>query len=182
VDPKYSGTPGDLRLPADFSPAALAPWTALAKSMSLHASVGILQLVHTGRQSVRCAGRWPWEPPLGPSAVRVSTNPPSWVGQLVEKVAFQVPRAMTTRDIEDVTARFVRGARLARVADFQGAQLHARCAARSAQSLWTYTDMMFPQPWLLALFFPVSQGEGERPPPGLTGCASRSPTDKSPHR
>ena len=94
--------------------------------MTSNNTVGILQLVHTGRQSIRGAGRLPWTPPLSPSAIRLSTNPSSVAARVVEAVAFQTPKEMHQQDIDSVVRLFVHAASLARVSGFHGVELHAR--------------------------------------------------------
>lgn len=129
IDPLHSGTPGDLRLPssaAAVSASDLAAWAQLASSMSGDGAISIMQLVHTGRQSVRCAGRWPCERPLAPSAIRVQTRAEGWWPKLIERIAFQVPREMDEQDIEMVKRQFLRGAELAKEAGFHGIEIHAR--------------------------------------------------------
>lgn len=99
---------------------------SLSSSSSCNAStIGILQLVHTGRQSVRCAGRFPLIPPIAPSSIRVSTNPNNYISKIVERLTFQTPKTMTINDIEHVIDLFRKGAKLAYEAGFNGIQLHA---------------------------------------------------------
>lgn len=124
----HLGTPGDLRIPQEIDEIALRTWSRLAASMQSRGSIGIIQLVHTGRQSVRGAGRWPWQAPLAPSSVRLSTDSPSYLGRMAEKLAFQTPQEMTAKHIQIIIQQFVHGARLAKKAGFKGVQLHARCA------------------------------------------------------
>lgn len=121
----HLGTPGDLRLPVEITDLTLQPWRILAQNMTMNKAVGIMQLVHTGRQSARCAGRLPFSRPLAPSSVRVSTNPNSIIGKLAEKAVFQEPKAMTTDDIDHVIQLFVKGARLAYESGIHGVQIHA---------------------------------------------------------
>ena len=89
-------------------------------------TLAILQFVHCDRQSVRCAGRWHWEPPLGPSAVRLDTSPKNWLAWAAERAAFQRPKAMQQHDIDHVVLLFAKSALLAAKAGFDGMQLHAR--------------------------------------------------------
>ena len=126
ISRSHLGTPGDLRVPSELDETSLRSWRKLAKAMTSNDTIGILQLVHTGRQSVRCAGRLPWTPPLAPSAIRISTNPKSRIANFVERAVFQTPKEMDQRDIDHVTHLFVRGAEMARRAGFHGVELHAR--------------------------------------------------------
>lgn len=93
--------------------------------MTSNSSIGILQLVHTGRQSVRCAGRLPFNPPLAPSSIRISTNPNNYIGKIAERIVFQEPRTMNEQDIQHVIELFLKGAKLAYAAGFHGIELHA---------------------------------------------------------
>ena len=84
--------------------------------------LAIMQLVHTGRQSMRGAGRAPWTPSVAPSAVPIASgNSPT----LLEALLFNKPREMTHDDIHFVIDRFVEGAVLAERAGFDGIELHA---------------------------------------------------------
>jgi 2,4-dienoyl-CoA reductase-like NADH-dependent reductase (Old Yellow Enzyme family) len=93
--------------------------------MTAHDTLGILQLVHTGRQSVRCAGRLPFTPPMAPSAIRVNTHPSNVIGRIVESIAFQTPKEMTIQDIQEVIRKFVHGAKLAKKSGLHGVEIHA---------------------------------------------------------
>lgn len=126
IDSTHMGTPGDLRIPKNADGVCLDSWERLAIAMTANETIGIVQLVHTGRQSVRGAGRAPWVAPMAPSAVRVDSNPPNFMGKLAERVALQMPRAMSKQDIDEVVQQFVSGAVLAQKAGFHGAELHAR--------------------------------------------------------
>lgn len=127
IDVSHSGTPGDLRLPSSppISSVDLDSWHRLADAMSQNDTVAIMQLVHCGRQSVRCAGRWPWVAPIAPSPIRVRGRQQGCISSLVERIVFQTPREMDERDIAKVKQQFLAGARLAREAGFHGVELHA---------------------------------------------------------
>ena len=94
-------------------------------------TLAITQLNHTGRQSPNfLGGRWPFEPPLAPSAVpmdlkRSRASKPSLLAQVTRAIGFQTPREMSLRDINRVADEFVRGAELAAKAGFDGVQIHA---------------------------------------------------------
>lgn len=143
VSSRHLGTPGDLRIPRNTSDGnSLERWCRLARSMKSNGSIAIVQLVHTGRQSPRCAGRWPWQAPLAPSAIKVAASTSSTVGKIVQSVAFQKPRSMSRQDIDQVIKEFIAGARLAEEAGFDGIQLHARWV----MLFITYTSLPPPPP------------------------------------
>ncbi|KAI0066807.1 FMN-linked oxidoreductase [Artomyces pyxidatus] len=93
----------------------------------------VMQLSHAGRQSPTIlGGRLPFIRALAPSSIGLSpsrTSSPSakdgWFSQLVYALAFPKPRAMSLYDIEHVVDGFVRGAKLALDAGFDGIELHA---------------------------------------------------------
>ncbi|KAF7986295.1 hypothetical protein HWV62_35240 [Athelia sp. TMB] len=90
-------------------------------------SLAIMQLSHGGRQSPNfLGGRSLCSPPLAPSAIALGAGKSSdMLSSLVEAVLFQKPHAMSLGEIDDVVNSFVRGAKLATLAGFDGAQLHA---------------------------------------------------------
>lgn len=90
----------------------------------------IMQLNHSGRQSpFLIGGRRPFKKPIGPSAVGVGRGKRAkrqgWFAAIVNRVMFQTPREMTMMDLEEVVEQFVRGAKVAVEAGFDGVQLHA---------------------------------------------------------
>ena len=91
----------------------------------------IMQLSHTGRQSVRVlGGRLPFNRPVAPSPLGIGRDERSlanlgWFGRLIFKIGLQTPRAMSVQDIDHLVDRFVLGAKLAHDTGFDGVQLHA---------------------------------------------------------
>ncbi|CCM03296.1 uncharacterized protein FIBRA_05424 [Fibroporia radiculosa] len=96
-------------------------------------TLAIMQLAHGGRQSANIiGGRWPFVPPLAPSPVPLGRKSSqqknfasAFLSYLTSAVLFQTPRAMSDADIDDAVEAFVRGARLAIEAGFDGIELHA---------------------------------------------------------
>ncbi|KAI0090298.1 hypothetical protein BDY19DRAFT_764453 [Irpex rosettiformis] len=94
-------------------------------------NLAIMQLSHAGRQSTTFfGGRSLFKPPLAPSAIPVQLKPSharkqSVFSKLISRALFQVPRAMTGGDINDVVEAFVRGAQLAERSGFDGVEVHA---------------------------------------------------------
>ncbi|KLO14364.1 FMN-linked oxidoreductase [Schizopora paradoxa] len=124
----------DMVVPEVLSEESTAPWRILASAikgdndaLDETRPLVIMQLSHAGRQSTNfIGGRMPFVPPLAPSSIRLgSTSKDGWIARLLYRILFQTPRTMTETDIEDVVARFVRGARLASESGFDGVQLHA---------------------------------------------------------
>ncbi|KAG6875496.1 hypothetical protein C0992_003583 [Termitomyces sp. T32_za158] len=85
-----------------------------------------MQLSHAGRQSLNLiGGRPPFQPPLAPSPIRVASNGSGWISKVIHSFAFQQPIEMSVKDIDDVVEAFIKGARVASEAGFDGVQLHA---------------------------------------------------------
>lgn len=134
VSPKHLSLGRDLVLPDSISDDTLQPFRRLAQAMHFFdtrategVSLAIMQLSHGGRQSPNfLGGRSLCSPPLAPSAIALGAGKSSdMLSSLVEAVLFQKPHAMSLGEIDDVVNSFVRGAKLATLAGFDGAQLHA---------------------------------------------------------
>jgi 2,4-dienoyl-CoA reductase-like NADH-dependent reductase (Old Yellow Enzyme family) len=120
----------DLVLPKVVSDDTLKPFSRLLSSIrggsSPNATLAIMQLNHTGRQSTNfIGGRLPFQPPLGPSPIRVQPSNGGRLSDLLHVIAFQTPYAMSTAEIDDVVEGFVKGAMIALESGFDGVQLHA---------------------------------------------------------
>ncbi|KAF5351519.1 hypothetical protein D9758_007180 [Tetrapyrgos nigripes] len=129
----------DMVVPRCISKETLEPWKELAncihgeknkaksKSNNAIGTLAIMQLNHAGRQSSNfLGGRAPFVSPLAPSAIRVgsTSKEPSLISEAVHRILFQTPRSMTEDDIDQVVDEFVKGAKLAEEAGFDGIQLH----------------------------------------------------------
>lgn len=125
----------DMTIPREISEETLQPFRKLARiihqqeiaARASPRSLAIMQLSHAGRQSPRILGGRFSAPPLAPSAVALGSgrNEESLISDLFHRLLFQKPREMSLADINTVTAAFVRGAKLAVLAGFDGIQLHA---------------------------------------------------------
>ncbi|KZP24983.1 FMN-linked oxidoreductase [Athelia psychrophila] len=132
VSPTHLSLGRDLVLPRSVSDGALQPFRKLAQEMHRYEGssseglpLAIMQLSHGGRQSPNFLGGRPLcDAPLAPSAIALGTGS-DVLSSLVEGALFQRPQAMSLSDIDDVVTSFVRGARLAALAGFDGIQLHA---------------------------------------------------------
>jgi 2,4-dienoyl-CoA reductase-like NADH-dependent reductase (Old Yellow Enzyme family) len=88
-----------------------------------------MQLSHSGRQSTTIlGGRFPWNPPLAPSAIRVGSMDPKadtiW-SRLLYRLLFSTPKEMTLQDIDEVVDAFIHGVKIAFASGFDGVELHA---------------------------------------------------------
>jgi 2,4-dienoyl-CoA reductase-like NADH-dependent reductase (Old Yellow Enzyme family) len=124
----------DILMPTDVSPLddenTLKPWRELAAAMhndSDGKTLALLQLSHAGRQSPNIiGGRKPFAPPLAPSGVPVGASSRNgMISNALHTFLFQRPRAMETKDVDDVIHSFTNSAHLAFKAGFDGVQLHA---------------------------------------------------------
>ncbi|KAI8969763.1 hypothetical protein BD414DRAFT_502565 [Trametes punicea] len=154
VDKRHISLGRDMVIPESVTPETLAPWRRLADVIhsgsavtstasssipdsSPHGSspspqtrtLAILQLSHSGRQSLNIiGGRKPFEPPLAPSPIRLGAGHggrDDWFSRFLHHITHQVPREMTKDDIKAVIAAFVRGAQVAAKSGFDGVQVHA---------------------------------------------------------
>lgn len=126
----------DMTVPRVISEETLQPFRKLARTIhqdleiSAHGSsrsLAIMQLSHAGRQSPRILGGRLLSPPLAPSAIILGSgrSEKSLISDLFHRLLFQRPREMSLEDIDKITDAFVRGAKLAVLAGFDGVQLHA---------------------------------------------------------
>ena len=128
VSATHLGSPVDVRVPLPSSPDyaesldAFKRW-AIASHGPNHTPT-IIQLCHSGRQSMRASGRPFFEPSKAPSAVGMVAGS-GWIGKLIGEVVWGTPSEMTLEDIQEVIEGFVQGARVAKAAGFEGIQIHA---------------------------------------------------------
>lgn len=98
-------------------------------------TLAIMQLSHGGRQSANIVGgRFPFQKPLAPSSLRLAPGDASLLSRVLNRVLFQIPRAMSQNDINKVIDRFVEGAIFAYKCGFDGVQLHAAHGCEWADS------------------------------------------------
>jgi 2,4-dienoyl-CoA reductase-like NADH-dependent reductase (Old Yellow Enzyme family) len=137
VSPAHLSLGADSVIPQSVSPLDLEPWKRFAAA--IHASystserpLAVIQLSHSGRQSPRfVGGRWPWVRALAPSARRLgSDRKVGFLGDLVFKIGFDIPKSMTRADIDRAVKQFVHGATVAWKAGFDGVELHASHGCR----------------------------------------------------
>lgn len=109
VDRRAMTGPGGVVLEDDRHMDRFKQWAQVARSGGAQVW---MQISHPGRQMMAALGQETWSA----SAV------PLDMGNLSNK--FSVPKAMTVADIEEIQHRFVRTARLAEQAGFNGVQIH----------------------------------------------------------
>jgi 2,4-dienoyl-CoA reductase-like NADH-dependent reductase (Old Yellow Enzyme family) len=131
----------DMVFPTSVTPETVAPFRRLASAMhgasGNNGSLAIAQISHTGRQAANfMGGRFPFLPPLAPSATRVGSGAKDGIiSRIAYSILFQTARAMSPPEIEEVIAGFVRGAVVAMEAGFDGIQLHASHGCMLSQKL-----------------------------------------------
>lgn len=107
-DPRHIVRPGDVTVPMG---APLHRWRRWAEAARAAGGKILAQINHAGRQTQRSIN----PTPIAPSAVAA-------IGTMR---LFGTPRAATDAEIADVVAGFVRAARVAEQAGFDGIQVHA---------------------------------------------------------
>ncbi|KAJ8502609.1 hypothetical protein ONZ45_g11596 [Pleurotus djamor] len=133
----------DLVIPKKLTNASLEPFKRLASAMHTSVkSLAIMQLSHSGRQSANViGGRLDFSRPLAPSAIRVGSSSSTRLSAAIHRLAFRTPKAMCKDDIDYVIDAFVRGARTAIQAGFDGIQLHAAHGYLLSQFLSAKTNL-----------------------------------------
>ena len=130
----------DVVIPHHISDDSLRPfkqWAAAIHGGGHDSAVSkdvlaVMQLSHAGRQSINFfGGRLLFQAPLAPSAIRVGTHYLGWLSFVLHRVFFRTPRPMSIADIDDVVEGFVRGAKVAHMSGFDGAQIHAAHGCKS---------------------------------------------------
>src|ERR1700691_625273 len=140
VSPKHLSLGRDVVIPASISEVTLEPFRNLAQAIHqerVHSEnatdtstspLAIMQLSHAGRQSPNVlGGRAPFVPAFSPSPIALGTGKKDEgiISGLFHRLLFQTPQEMSLADIDDAVEAFVRGAKLAKLAGFDGIQLHA---------------------------------------------------------
>ncbi|KAG8968531.1 hypothetical protein FRC03_007182 [Tulasnella sp. 419] len=133
VDPHHLTLGRDMVVPDTITPESVAPFVQLAQccrndNSSGPATLAIVQLSHTGRQSPRIVGgRSFFKAPSAPSTVPLQSRHENdgVLSKLFHKFLFIPPRELGDDEVETVIQSFVRGAEVMRDAGFDGVQLHA---------------------------------------------------------
>jgi len=102
-----------------YSEEHAAAWGRVTRSVHAGGGRMFAQLQHCGRIShptLQLLG----EPPVAPSAIRPGGQAVTYLGMQ----DFQTPRALETDEVPSIVAQFVRGARMAFLAGFDGVEVH----------------------------------------------------------
>jgi 2,4-dienoyl-CoA reductase-like NADH-dependent reductase (Old Yellow Enzyme family) len=149
VDRGHLSLGRDMVVPSSLSEESLRPLKQLANTMrdsgdDSTPSLIVMQLSHGGRQSANgIGGRWPWLPPIAPSAVAVGSNrKEKWLGRMLYRIMFTTPKAMDETDIDRVVEAFVKGARLAHSSGFDGIELHASHGCKPCEYHKSETELI----------------------------------------
>ena len=129
IDERFLGLPFDVVIPPASEPKRRRRYLdefrkyadACKGAPDDRRPLAIVQMVHTGRQSMRGNGRAPWTPSIAPSPLQLSASQ----YKALNATLFGTPREMTKDDIADVVARFASGAVFCYQAGFDGIELHA---------------------------------------------------------
>jgi 2,4-dienoyl-CoA reductase-like NADH-dependent reductase (Old Yellow Enzyme family) len=107
------------------TPESLKHLSRYAEAIQREGTLGIVQLVHPGRQCPAGSGeRGFFEKAPAPSPIPLNLGP-GLLDRFVAAVLFGTPKEMTVTDIEEVVQQFVTGAKTIYEAGFNGIQLHA---------------------------------------------------------
>jgi N-ethylmaleimide reductase len=117
VSPRGHGYPNT---PGIYNDAQVAGWKKVTSAVHAKGGRIFLQLWHVGRIS-HPAYQPNGELPIAPSAIKPRGQ--VWTGK--EMADYVTPRALTTEEIPGIIAEYVRGARLAKEAGFDGVEIHA---------------------------------------------------------
>jgi 2,4-dienoyl-CoA reductase-like NADH-dependent reductase (Old Yellow Enzyme family) len=149
VSQRNRGLPWDVYVPErrgneDFDAETVDAWRDWQASCKTHSSSSstptLVQLVHTGRQSLRGNGRSLWEPSISPSAVRLDVGR-SPLARLLGAALFNTPREMVApSDFDKVVDEFRHAALLTLRAGFDGVQIHCAHGYLLAQTLSPRTN------------------------------------------
>lgn len=114
---------GYWRTPGIHNAAQIEGWRRTADGVRSGGSSMVMQLMHTGRASVR-ANKHPSAETIGASAIASGQSIPGPDGIAVMP---EIPRALATGEIAEVIAEYAQAARNARAAGLDGVELH--CAS-----------------------------------------------------
>ncbi|KAM0787786.1 hypothetical protein ACM66B_003840 [Microbotryomycetes sp. NB124-2] len=144
VAPKYIGSPVDVCVPFPSSnryQQSIEAYKRWHEASNKHNKTPtIIQLCHSGRQSMRGSGRSVFEPSVAPSAVCVKPRP-GVVGDVLGHVMFGTPKELSKAEIKQVIESFVQGAKAAKQAGFEGVQAHGSHGYLLAQFMSPTTNL-----------------------------------------
>lgn len=127
---------GYWRTPGIHDPIQVEGWRKVADAVHGEGGRIVIQLMHTGRASVR-ANKDPNAETIAPSAIRCGDKIPGPDGVPVEA---DMPRALETDEIASVIQEYVQAARNARAAGLDGVELHCASGYLPMQFLSTNSN------------------------------------------
>ncbi|PWY98479.1 FMN-linked oxidoreductase [Testicularia cyperi] len=152
IDPTHLGSPFDVVIPNE--PKALAEFKHAMKTYARAVTgrdqnlpesqrpLGVVQIVHAGRQSMRGSGRGLTAPSLAPSAVPMqSMGSLGPLGKLIDHAMWGPVSAMTLDQIEWLKNRFVTAAQIVAEAGFDGVEIHGSHGYQLAAFLSPRTNL-----------------------------------------
>lgn len=116
VSPRGHGYPNT---PGIYSEEQVAGWQKVTNAVHAKGGKIFLQLWHVGRIS-HPAYQPNGELPVAPSAIKPAGK--LWTG--TEMADYVTPRALLTEEMPGIVAEYVKGARLAKAAGFDGVEIH----------------------------------------------------------
>ncbi|NJM69649.1 MAG: alkene reductase [Scytonema sp. RU_4_4] len=125
---------GYINCPGIYSIEQVAGWQQVTDAVHEKGGRIFLQLWHSGR--VSHPSLLGGQLPIAPSAIAASGKLHTPIG----KVAMETPRALETHEIPEIVEQFRKGAENARVAGFDGVELHGAFGYLIDQFLEDYTN------------------------------------------
>jgi len=119
VEPRYRMTS-----PGIYSERMLSGWNNLAETVQAYGTKIFLQLAHHGGRALR---RFTGEQPIAPSAIKSPLYP-------------EVPRELTKEEIQKLLEQFIQAARRAKLAGFDGVEVHGGHTYLIGQFLSPHTN------------------------------------------
>jgi 2,4-dienoyl-CoA reductase-like NADH-dependent reductase (Old Yellow Enzyme family) len=127
VSDAYLGTPGDIAVFSNPSPAIREAWKNYASICQRNGTPALVQLNHPGRQSpVLTGNRGFFTKNVAPSPVKLDFGP-GYIPHFAVSLVFGTPRELTTEEITGdggIIDLYVSGAKLAYDSGFKGVQIH----------------------------------------------------------
>ncbi|KAJ3573367.1 hypothetical protein NP233_g2461 [Leucocoprinus birnbaumii] len=173
----------DLVVPDLLTENSVKPYKRLSQTIKGPScqTLAIMQLSHAGRQSSNfIGGRYPFEPPLAPSAVSVGSRAleGDLVAETIQSILFQTPKEMSPEEVDEVVESFIKGALFGynRCQGLDGVELHvahgyylpeisvnAKTRAQDPEEARALRHVLALAAWGTVDFIDVSGGDYENP-------------------
>ncbi|KAL6710248.1 hypothetical protein ACN47E_009194 [Coniothyrium glycines] len=125
INEKFLGSPGDLAFVDLDNPEVKEKWKQYAAACRVEGTPTIVQVCHTGRQSLPGSGtRGFFEKTVAPSPIPLSLGD-SLIARLFRSLLLGTPREMSTSEIHEMVRKFAEAAKFLAEVGFDGIQLHA---------------------------------------------------------